>query len=95
MTEVCEALYEDTFRFVKRHPPRVVIPRSAERHHDLLIAATFGAFPEDASLADFRKYYEKALGATEEKINNHLSIPRSTVDFSARSRVLSMYSISS
>jgi hypothetical protein len=68
MIEVCAALYEDTFRFVQRHPPRVVIPQSAERRQDLLIAAAFGAFPEDVSLAEFRKHYQNALGATQEKI---------------------------
>jgi hypothetical protein len=68
MIDVCAALYEDTFRFVQRHPPRVVIPQPAERRHDLLIAATFGAFPGGGTLSEFRKHYEEALGAKDEKV---------------------------
>ena len=68
MIDVCAALYEDTFCFVQRHPPRVVIPQPAERRHDLLIAATFGALPDAATVPEFRKHYEEALGASEEKV---------------------------
>ena len=68
LLQVCEALYEETFRFVQRHPPRVIVPQPAERAHDLLIAATFGAFPVKEPLSAFHRYFEDALEAKSEKI---------------------------
>lgn len=68
LIDVCAALYQDTFRFVQRHPPQVIIPQPVKRSHDLLIAATFGAFPTDGPLVPFRKHFDGALGAKEEKV---------------------------
>jgi hypothetical protein len=68
MSDVCAGLYQDTFRFVQRHPPRVILPRPAERRHDLLLGATFGAFPKDEPLSVFERHFTEALGGKEEKI---------------------------
>lgn len=68
LVDVCAALYEDTFRFVQRHPSKVIIPLAAERRYDLLMAATFGAFPQNEPLSAFRRHFADALGATDEKI---------------------------
>jgi hypothetical protein len=68
LLDVCEALYEETFRFVQRHPPRVIVPQPAERGHDLLVAATFGAFPVKEPLSTFHRHFTDALEAKDEKI---------------------------
>jgi len=68
LLDVCEALYEDTFRFVQRHPPRVIVPQPAERSHDLLLAATFGAFPIKEPVSTFHRHFTDALEAKDEKI---------------------------
>ncbi|MEK7404943.1 MAG: hypothetical protein AAB225_07530 [Acidobacteriota bacterium] len=68
LIDVCAALYEDAFRFVQRHPPKVIVPLPAERGHDLLMAATFGAFPKKEPLSDFRRHFAEALGAADEKV---------------------------
>lgn len=68
LLHVCAALYDETFRFVQRHPPRVVVPRPVERRHDLLFAAAFGAFPVTEPLSAFHRHFSDALGAKDEKI---------------------------
>jgi hypothetical protein len=68
LLDVCAALYEETFRFVQRHPPRVIVPQAAERAHDLLVAATFGAFPVKEPLSAFHCHFANALAAKNEKI---------------------------
>ena len=37
--DVCDALYQDTFRFVQRHPQRVVVPQAGDPVDDLLISS--------------------------------------------------------
>jgi hypothetical protein len=41
------ALYDRQFRFVQRHPPRVLVPKPNDLRLDLLFAATFGVFPRE------------------------------------------------
>jgi hypothetical protein len=66
--DVCGALYQDTFRFVQRHPQRAIVPQPSERRYELLTSATFGAFPQTGPLSQFRQHFEGALDAKEEKI---------------------------
>lgn len=68
LMDVCEALYQDSFRFVQRHPPKVTIPKPGERRDDLLMAATFGAFPIEEPLSAFHRDFTNALGATDETV---------------------------
>jgi hypothetical protein len=68
LIDVCAALYEDTFRFVQRHPPKVIVPQAAQRRDDLIMAAAFGAFPQDEPLSAFRHDFTQALGAGDEKV---------------------------
>jgi hypothetical protein len=68
LIDVCTSLYENTFRFVQRHPPRVIVPLAAARRHDLLIGATFGAFPATEPLSAFRSHFTETLDAKEEKV---------------------------
>src|ERR1017187_6396180 len=66
--DVCAALYQNTFRFVQRHPQRVVVPQAADRGDDLLVAATFGAFAQTEPLAEFRRHFDGALDAKDETV---------------------------
>lgn len=54
-------LYDDTFRFVQRHPPETVIPSCSDPHYDLLFAALFGVLPETGPIADCAVHFLKAL----------------------------------
>jgi hypothetical protein len=65
---ICSALYDETFRFVQRHPPRVVIPSCSDPRFDLLFAATFGEFPDKGVFADCVEHYKSALDAKPEAI---------------------------
>jgi hypothetical protein len=63
---ICAALYDETFRFVQRHPPKVVIPHPSDRRFDLFFAASFGEFPTNGILSDCIKHYKGALDAKDE-----------------------------
>lgn len=65
---VCDGLYDEGFKFVQRHPPRVVLPHAAEQRYDELFAATFGEFPKSADLADCVEHYKGALDAKDETV---------------------------
>ena len=65
---VCAALYEEQFRFVQRHPPKVIEPMPTEKRYELLFASMFGEFPTEGSLADCRKHFHGALDAKEQRI---------------------------
>ena len=65
---ICSALYEESFRFVQRHPPKVLLPQAPDRRYDLLFAATFGEIPKSEEFADFRKHLTDALDAKEELV---------------------------
>lgn len=66
---VCGALYDDMFRFVQRHPPKVVLPHISEQRYELLLAATYGEFPTTGVFADCVKHYRGALDATVERVD--------------------------
>lgn len=68
LRSVCAALYEDSFRFVQRHPPKVLLPRAPTRRYELLFAATFGDIPQSPQFADCRNEFTGALDAKEELI---------------------------
>jgi hypothetical protein len=72
---ICAALYDDTFRFVQRHPPRVIIPRPSDKDFELLFAAMFGEFPTDEKLADCLEDFKAALDAKDE-IVTPIEFPR-------------------
>lgn len=65
---VCAALYDETFRFVQRHPQKVVIPHSSDRRYELLFAALFGDFPTSGALTDCVGHYKDALEAKDETV---------------------------
>jgi hypothetical protein len=62
LRSVCEDLYSETFRFVQRHPPEVVIPESKDKSFNLFFAAVFGFLPKAGELSDVANIYLKALG---------------------------------
>ena len=68
MRSICTALYDETFRFVQRHPQKVVIPQSSDKRFELLFAAMFGQFPTEGPLDDCIKHFEGALDAKKESI---------------------------
>jgi len=68
LRSVCRALYHEAFRFVQRHPPKVIEPRSTEKGHELLFAAAFGEFPATGNLAQCREHYRDALDGKEHEV---------------------------
>jgi hypothetical protein len=71
LRSICVALYDESFRFVQRHAPKVLLPRAPSRRYELLIAATFGEIPESGEFADCRKHFMGALDAKEEFVQVH------------------------
>ena len=61
LRSVCNDLYRETFKFVQRHPPKVVIPTCTDKRYGLLFAAMFGTLPEKGQLSDVADIYLKAL----------------------------------
>jgi hypothetical protein len=61
-------LYKKEFRFVRRDPFRVIIPKVSDRSLALFTAARFGNFPDQAGLEVFKKSYTRAFDAKEEQI---------------------------
>src|SRR5262249_13855516 len=59
---VIAELYDQTFRFVQRHPPETIIPSCSDPGYDLLFAALFGTLPEIGPVADCSVHFLKALG---------------------------------
>jgi len=68
MRTICAALYEETFRFVQRHPPKVVIPQCSDARFELLFAAMFGEFPTTGNFADCVEDYKTALDGKDESV---------------------------
>jgi len=68
LRSVCAALYQDAFRFVQRHPPKVIAPRTTDPKYGLLFAAAFGELPGTGTLAGCRDHYLQALDGKEEKV---------------------------
>src|SRR6202522_618161 len=66
LRSICRAWYDETFRFVQRHPPNVIEPRSKDKRYDLFFASIFGEFPATGSLAECRKHFREALDAKEQ-----------------------------
>jgi hypothetical protein len=66
---ICAALYEKTFRFVQRHPPAVILPKSETRAWELFNACVFGEYPEEGPLRDVTKHVKGALDARTQVIN--------------------------
>lgn len=65
LRSVAEALYEETFRFVERHPQRVILPRPSNNQYDLLFAAAFGEVPTSGNLAICRDVLASRLNAQD------------------------------
>ncbi len=66
---VCNDLYRDAFRFVQRHPPKVVVPVSSDPRYKLFFAAAFGCFPEDGPMKDIEGFYTRALDGKRDEIS--------------------------
>jgi len=66
---ICRDLYDEVFRFVQRHPPKVIEPRPMSKRYGPLFAAAFGEFPSTGTLAQCRNDFENVLDAKEEKID--------------------------
>jgi len=66
---LCADLYRDTYRFVQRHPLKVVVPHPTVRRYDMLFAAAFGEFPSEGPLADCLGHYSGAFDAKDETIS--------------------------
>jgi hypothetical protein len=65
LRSICRALYDETFRFVQRHPPSVIEPRSKDKKYELFFASVFGEFPTTGSLAGCQQHFRDALDAKE------------------------------
>lgn len=68
MRTICAALYDEAFRFVQRHQPKVVIPQCSDSQFSLLFAAMFGEFPTTGNLADCLEHYKAALDGKDESV---------------------------
>jgi hypothetical protein len=68
LRSVCDDLYRESYRFVQRHAPEVLIPSSKDRDFKLFFAATFGFLPESGELSDVANVYLKALGGERKAI---------------------------
>jgi hypothetical protein len=68
LRSICRVLYDETFRFVQRHPPSVIEPRSKDKKYELFFASVFGEFPTTGSLADCRQHFREALDAKEQMV---------------------------
>jgi len=64
---VYKDLYKREFKFQRRHPLRVILPRPAVNSPDLFYAAHFGEFPSETELAYIARNF-KELGAEESEI---------------------------
>jgi len=62
LRSVCDDLYSETFRFVQRHPQRVLIPSCSDKRFRSLFSAMFGFLPESGDLSDVASTYLDALG---------------------------------
>jgi len=67
LRSVCEDMYREQFRFVQRHPPKVVIPTCKDKRFALLFSAMFGYLPEKGELSDTAKIYLDALDGKREE----------------------------
>jgi len=61
LRSVCDDLYRTRFRFVQRHPPKVVMPVSTDKRYQMLFSALFGYIPSSGPTADVADAYMKAL----------------------------------
>jgi hypothetical protein len=68
LTSVCDALYQESFQFVHRHPLKVLIPKAPSKRFESLFAAIFGELPKSEGFAKYREVFTKALGATEKEV---------------------------
>jgi hypothetical protein len=68
LRNICRTLYKNEFRFVQRHPPIVVEPRSTDKRYGLLFAAIFGEFPTSGVLGECKTHFREALDAKEKEV---------------------------
>jgi len=62
LRSIVSHLYRETFRFVQRHPPKVVIPSPDDARYDLIFSALFGTLPvTPGALSDCGVHFLKAL----------------------------------
>lgn len=64
--EVARHLYTDEFKYVRRNPLKIVIPKFTSRHN-LLLAAVFGKFPDNIQEV-FDSNFKGALEARDETV---------------------------
>jgi hypothetical protein len=68
LQSICRALYKEEFRFVQRHPPKVIVPNPTDKKYGPLFAAAFGEFPEIGALAERKQHLLEALDAKEDGV---------------------------
>ncbi len=61
LRSVCNDMYNETFRFVQRHPQKVIIPTCTDKKYALLFSAMFGSLPRKGELADVASVYLDAF----------------------------------
>lgn len=57
LRSICDELYNETFRFVQRHPQNVIIPSCNDSKYALLFAAMFGTLPEKGPFSDIAEVF--------------------------------------
>lgn len=66
MRTLCEELYEKQFMFLRRHPPKVIVPRCKDERYRMLFTMLFGAFEGTGNTSDFTRHFHDALGGETE-----------------------------
>lgn len=69
LRSVCADWYHNTFRFVQRHAPNVMLPTPTDRKFELLFTAIFGRFPASGDLSECQKHFVDLLDAKEKVID--------------------------
>jgi hypothetical protein len=68
VSSVYAALFEREFKFVRRNPAEVLLPRVSDPKLSLLGAACFGEFPVGPGLSVFEEHYKEAFSPAELKV---------------------------
>jgi hypothetical protein len=66
LRSVCDDMYDETFRFQQRYPPKVIIPACSDMRYSLLFAAMFGTLPDKGPLEEVTDIYLKDLDGKRE-----------------------------
>jgi len=65
--ELLNHIYEQEFKFVRTHPPRIAVPALSSKHH-LFLASIFGVPPADID-ATIRERYDKPLSIERPQVS--------------------------